>query len=188
MTLDPEARHGLALVGARGTGKTTVGRLVAERVGHRFVDLDEMIELRMGMPIRECFASLGEHVFRLFEAGELRESSSDTRIVLATGGGIVLSEANRKLLREFGCVVWLTTDPEVLAARLESDAAGLASRPALTPAGTLAEIAEVLAVRTPLYREVAHAVVDTTGRTPDEVADAVLDVWPRGDGSTRGAP
>ena len=78
----------------------------------------------------------------------------------------MLREANRRRLRDFGFVVWLTADPAELARRLEADRRGLAARPALTPAGTIAEIAEVLEVRTPLYQEVADAVIETGGKSP----------------------
>jgi shikimate kinase len=189
MTIDPQRGQGLALVGARGTGKTTVGRLVAARVGRTFIDLDEWIERDVKMAIGAYFSQSGERAFRKTESRVLGNSIIFARnAVIATGGGVVLSDTNRQLLREFGFVVWLTADPDELAARLEADPRGLASRPALTPAGTLAEIAEVLAVRTPLYREIADAVVDTTGRNAVDVARAVIAAWERSDGFARGAP
>jgi shikimate kinase len=98
-------------------------------------------------------------------------------LVLATGGGAVLREANRRRLRDFGFIAWLTARPEELARRLQADPRGLAERPALTPAGTLEEIIQVLDARTPLYRELADAIVETGGRSPDEVADAILECW-----------
>ena len=100
--------------------------------------------------------------------------TADPNLVLATGGGVVLRESNRRALKRFGFVVWLRADPNVLAGRLANDPAVI-GRPALTAAGTLAEIAEVLESRTPLYREAADAVVETEGRTPEAVADAVLE-------------
>jgi shikimate kinase len=188
MTPVSQPRRGLALVGARGTGKTTVGRLVAERLGCEFVDLDENLEHTIGIPIHEVFTRYGEPGFRDLEEALLRDWTQKAGVVMATGGGVVIREANRQRLREFGFVVWLTAEPDVLAARLEADPTGVAKRPPLTAAGTLAEIAQVLAVRTPLYREVADAVVDTTERTPSEVAEAVLAVRPRDDDPRRGAP
>ena len=89
----------------------------------------------------------------------------------------MLREANRRRLRDFGFVVWLTAEPAELARRLEADRRGLAERPALTRGGTLAEIAQVLAARAPLYQELADAVIETGGKTPDEVADAILGCW-----------
>jgi shikimate kinase len=190
MTFQSKPRgNGLALVGARGTGKSTVGQLVAERLGRAFVDLDNWIEQSIEMPIGDYFARFGERRFRDEESSALEACITKMKdSVVATGGGIVLSESNRELLHQLGFVVWLMADPEVLAARLEADPRGLANRPALTTLGTLAEIAEVVAVRTPLYRQVANAAIDTTARTPAEVADAVIAAWSREDVSSGGGP
>jgi shikimate kinase len=176
MTPDPSGRRGLALVGARGTGKTSVGRIVADRLGLPFADADEELQRRAGRPIAAIFAAQGEPAFRDLEEEVLAALATRAGLVLATGGGAVLRAANRRALRRFGLVVWLTAGPDVLAGRLRRDVGG---RPALTAAGTLAEVAAVLEARTPLYREVADATVETAGRTPAEVADAVLDAWSR---------
>lgn len=176
MTAEPAVRRGLALIGARGTGKTSVGRIVADRLGLPFADADRELERRAGRTIAAIFAEQGEPAFRDLEEAILGALTAQAGLVLATGGGAVLREANRRLLRRFGWVVWLTAEPDILAGRLRSDPG---SRPALTAAGTLAEVAAVLAARTPLYREVADAIVETAGRTPAEVADAVLQAWSR---------
>jgi shikimate kinase len=164
-------------VGVRGTGKSTVGRIVAERTGRRFFDADPELEARAGKSIVALFAEEGEAAFRDWEARVLAELTGHAGTVLATGGGVVLRESNRRLLREFGFVVWLSADPQTAADRLSADPQGLAGRPALTSAGTLAEIAQVLADRAPLYLAAADAVVETSGRSADEVADAVLEAW-----------
>jgi len=175
----PEGRGGgLVLIGYRGTGKSTVGRLLAERSSCRFVDADREIEARSGRSIRSIFAEDGEAAFRDWEERTLAELVAQARgAILATGGGAVLRESNRRRLRAFGFVAWLTGDPAELARRLEADRAGLADRPALTAAGTLDEIARVLAARTTLYRGLADAVIPTDGRDPSEVADAILGYW-----------
>ena len=103
--------------------------------------------------------------------------AEEPEAILATGGGAVLREANRRRLRDFGFVAWLTADPAELARRLEADRSGLADRPALTAAGTLDEIAPVLADRTHLYAGLADAVVPTDGRDPRDVAEAILARW-----------
>jgi shikimate kinase len=175
MTAHPAGPRGLALVGARGTGKTTVGRLVAARLGRPFADADQELERRAGRTIAAIFAAQGEPAFRVLEETILGELTTRDGLVLATGGGAVLREANRRALRRLGRVVWLTAAPDLLADRLRRDPAG---RPALTAAGTLDEIAAVLVARLPLYRAVADVTVDTAGRSPDEVADAVLAAWP----------
>jgi shikimate kinase len=170
--------RGLVLIGYRGTGKSTVGRIVAERSGRRFVDADREIEARTGRSIRSIFAEGGEPAFRESEERTLAELVVEAPgAVLATGGGAVLREANRRRLREFGFIAWLSADPTELARRLGADTSGLAERPALTAAGTLEEIARVLADRTPLYQGLADAVVPTDGRDPRDVAEAVLGCW-----------
>lgn len=169
---------GLALVGYRGTGKSTVGRLLAERTGRPFVDADHEIEARAGRSIRSIFEGSGEPAFRDWEERVLREvAEGRPGAVLATGGGAILREANRRTLRAFGLVVWLRAEPQVLARRLEADARTRAARPALTSAGALHEIADVLASRTPLYQAVADACVDTEGKSIAEVVDAILELW-----------
>jgi shikimate kinase len=181
--------RGLALVGSRATGKTTVGRILGMRLGRSFVDTDDQVQRVSGAgTIREVFAQWGEPHFRDLEEVVLKGATQEPGRIVATGGGIVLREANRKVLREYGFVVWLTADPEVLAERLRADPRGLNNRPALTAAGTLEEIAEVMAVRTPLYQEVADAIVDTTGRTAEEVAEAVMVSWSDFESSSGGVP
>jgi shikimate kinase len=174
----PHLRQGLALVGPRGTGKTTIGRILAERLGRPFLDADIELERMVGRSIAAIFAEEGEPSFRDWEERILAELTRRGPSVLATGGGVVLRPSNRQRLWAFGLVIWLRAEPEVLATRLLSDPRGLAGRPALTAAGTLAEIAAVAEARAPLYREVADLVIDTGGQTPSEVADAILDAWP----------
>lgn len=167
------APSGLSLIGLRGTGKSTVGRILAERLGREFADADTELEARAGRSIRAIFAEDGEPVFRDWEERVVTELTARPGLVLATGGGVVLRRSNRDRLRAYGPVVWLAAPPEILAARLAADARGLADRPALTAAGTLDELAEVLRAREPLYRDLADLLVSTEGKTPEEVADDV---------------
>lgn len=186
MRRPPPGARGLALVGYRATGKSTVGKILADRLGRPFADSDREVEARAGRSIRSIFAEEGEPAFRDREARAIRDlTESLPGAILATGGGAILRQESRAALREFGFVAWLTADPETLARRLRGSRRGLDDRPALTSAGTLAEIAGVLADRSPLYREVADAAIDTAGRTTEEVADAVLGAWlgPDGPGS-----
>ncbi len=175
---DPTHPQSLVLVGYRGTGKSTVGRILAGRLGLPFADADVELEALVGRPIPAIFAEQGEAAFRDWEERVLRDLGARPGMIVATGGGVVLRERNRSLMKSFGFVAWLTADPEVLAGRLRADPGGLANRPALTGAGTLGEIARVLEERTPLYREVADAIVDTSRRTPAQTAEAILDLWP----------
>ncbi len=174
-----EFDRGLALVGYRGTGKSTVGRILADRLRRPFLDADTELEARAGRSVRAIFSEDGEPAFRDQEERLLAELIIEfPTAVIATGGGIVMRASNRSRLREFGHVVWLKAAPQELAHRLASEPGGLAARPALSAAGTLEEIARVLAARTPWYREVAAAEIDTAGKTPDQVACAVLETWP----------
>ncbi len=169
---------GLALVGYRGTGKSTVGRLLADRLGWPFVLSMPTPSWRPAWACRSLRSSpsRGEAAFRDEEERVLRDLTARSGLVLATGGGCILRATNRQSLRRLGFVAWLTADPTTLADRLRSDPAG---RPALTSRGLIDEIADVLADRTPWYREVADAEVVTIGRNPAEVADLLLDRFDR---------
>jgi shikimate kinase len=171
--------QGLALVGYRGTGKSTVGQIVAGRSHRPFFDADLELESRVGRSVSAVLAAEGEPCFRDREERALAHLiETYPSAVIATGGGAVLREASRRRLRSFGFVVWLTAPTAELAYRLESDPRGLAARPPLTALGTLAEIARLIEVRAPLYREVADVVIDTGGKSPEQVALAILDGWP----------
>ena len=160
----------ISLVGPRGSGKSTVGRLLADRLLWDFADSDAEVERDLGRTIPAIFAGFGERIFRAAEMAAVAALLGRTHVVVATGGGAVLNEHTRRALRSSGPVVFLHAD----AATLHARTAGDANRPALTDLPPAEETAEVLADREPLYREVADAVIDTAGRSPAEVADAVL--------------
>ena len=163
----------LFLIGYRGTGKTTVARLLAGRLGRHWVDADDEIERRHGRTVRELFSQEGEAGFREKEEAVLADLCRLEDHVVATGGGAVLRESNRRRLRESGRVVWLTADPATIWERMQADPCTPERRPALR-AGGLAEIEEVLRVREPFYRACADLVVATAGRLPEEVAEMIL--------------
>jgi shikimate kinase len=164
------------LVGYRGSGKTTVGRALAARLGWPFLDADERLEHIAGRSVKEIFAAEGETGFRDRESAVLAEVSELTRHVVATGGGVVLRPGNRNLLRT-GFTSWLTASPETIWERIQTDPTTAARRPNLTAAGGLEEVRALLAVREPLYREVADFVVDAGSLSPDAAADAILVAW-----------
>jgi shikimate kinase len=173
----------LALIGFRGSGKTTVGRLLAREADRMFLDADREIEARAGRSIRTMFAEWGEPVFRDWEERTLAEiTAAYPTAVVATGGGVVLREVNRRTIRSFGFVVWLTASPSELARRLELDPSGLAERPPLTSAGTLEEIGLVLAARAGMYEGLADLVIDTGELSPDQVVCTILNGWRPGSG------
>lgn len=166
----------LVLIGPRGSGKTSVAAVVAARLGWDWVDADAELQRRAGRTVRELFATEGEAGFRDREAAILAELCRLDRVVIATGGGAVLRDANRALLRESGVVVWLTADPETLYRRITADDTSADTRPNLGPGG-LEEVRQVLAAREPLYRQCAHHAIETAGQSPGAVAEAVISAW-----------
>jgi shikimate kinase/rhodanese-related sulfurtransferase len=168
----------IALIGYRGSGKSTVARLLADRLGWSWVDADAVLEQRASSTIRDLFATEGEPAFRQREATLLVEFCTSPRLVIATGGGVILRADNRELLRCSAWVVWLDADAETLWRRLASDPASAARRPALTqaPSNSLAEIRELLTIREPLYRQCADLVVSANGDTA-AIADDIDRLW-----------
>ena len=134
----------LSLVGYRATGKTTLARLLAERLGWDWIDADVEIERRAGKPIAQIFAEDGEPAFRDLEAGVIADLCRRDRLVLAAGGGAPLRPESRRAMHEAGKVVWLTARPETILDRMANDATTSARRPNLTDKTPLAEITEVL--------------------------------------------
>lgn len=158
---------GIALVGYRASGKTTIGRLLANRLGRPFVDSDAEVERRSGRTIASIFSQDGEAAFRVLEAEAIRDIVARyPGAVLSTGGGAILRPETRSALRQFGHVVYFWAPAPVLASRLR---VGGGDRPALTSAGLVGEVEAVLAVREPLYREVSDMVVDTSTNTASGV-------------------
>jgi shikimate kinase len=163
------------LVGPRGGGKSTAGRLLAVRLGWGFVDADAVLEERAGMSIREVFEREGEFGFRERESAVLRELCGLDAHVIATGGGVVLRPENRDAMSRAGEVVYLTADVETLWERTSADASTAERRPALAGGGR-EEVERVVAAREAVYRACARLVVATGGRTPEEVA-AEIAAW-----------
>jgi shikimate kinase len=159
------------LVGYRGSGKTTVARLLAGKLGWSWADADDVLERQCARSIRQVFTEEGEAGFREREVAVLCELARLNKHVVATGGGVVLRPENRTNLQA-GKVVWLTAAAEVLWQRLGGDASTAGRRPDLTRGG-LAEIEELLEVRVPLYAACADWTVDTAVKSPEEVADLI---------------
>jgi len=172
------------LIGYRGTGKTTVARHIAERLGWRWLDADVELERRAGKSIAQMFADDGEQAFRDLESQVLADVVGLEETIIALGGGVVGREANRDLLRGRAGVVWLQASPETLHGRIEADAVTLGRRPNLTLHGGLTEIATLVAKREPWYRECAAITIDTEHANPAEAAEKIIErlqLRPKGD-------
>jgi shikimate kinase len=158
------------LIGYRGSGKTTVGRKLADRLWRNFIDLDDVIVRHAAKSIKDIFAQDGEDHFRDLETQALAEVIKREDHVFSLGGGAVIREQNRQLLKDSGVrVFYLRCDPEELLRRLQADDRSPDMRPNLTNlGGGLAEIRHVLAEREPIYRQVMHAELDVTRMSPDD--------------------
>jgi shikimate kinase len=164
----------LTLIGYRGSGKTSVAGPLAERLGCAWVDADAELERQAGRSIAAIFETDGEAEFRRRERETIVELLRRDPLVLAAGGGAILNDETRAEMRAAGPVVWLRASVEKLVARIGGDATTGERRPSLSGGGVLDEIAAVLAVREPLYREAATFVVDTDDRTPEAIADEIV--------------
>lgn len=163
----------LVLIGLMGSGKSTVGRMVAARLDRPFVDTDAVVEAELGMSVAEVFASQGERAFRAAEAQAIRHVSALRGQVVAVGGGAVVAQDNVRHLKATGDVVLLQAEPAELAARVA--AAGVETRPLLADSGDVeARLGALLAARADAYRDAADVTLETGGRTATEVVDDLL--------------
>lgn len=161
----------VVLTGFMGTGKSTVGRLLAKRLGYGFIDLDELIEKEAGMPIKDIFSSFGESRFREFEAQAIERlayGELGTAQVVSTGGGAVVRERNRSLLRSFGVLVCLKASPEEILKRVGKRP----ERPLLFGPDREEKLHALLSERQTAYED-CDLEVDTTGLRPEEVVGKI---------------
>lgn len=157
----------IVITGFMGTGKTTVGQLVATSLGRQFVDTDEEIVRRAGMTIPEIFRCDGEARFRSIEARLCRFLAAQRGLVISTGGGMLVDDGNRAVMLASGLVVCLTATPEAIANRLSGDD----ERPLLK-----GDWRALLERRQAAYHAIPYQI-DTTERTPEQVAHEVLELW-----------
>jgi len=164
----------IILIGYRGTGKSTVGRLLAGQLGYDCLDADDEIEQAAGTPIRQIFEREGEEGFRRRESQVVADLCRRDRVVIATGGGAVLREANRAAIQSDGSlVVWLRATPETIYHRMHGDPTTAQRRPNLTAAGGMEEIVELLQRREPLYEATADLTIDTDGKPVEEIVTEI---------------
>lgn len=165
----------LALIGYRGSGKSTIGPIVATLRSVPAVDADEALEKAAGRPIHAIFSDSGEAYFRDLETATLRRLLGDPPSVLSLGGGVILREENRRLLQS--CfTVWLTAPLEVLVARLTQDAKR-AQRPSLTSLPHAEEVTRLLQEREPYYAACADFTIPTEQLSAEEAAKSILNAW-----------
>jgi shikimate kinase len=166
----------LVLIGYRGSGKTTIGRKLAERLVWPFIDSDERIVAKAGKSIKQIFEESGEEGFRNLETKVIEELCDLPDHVLALGGGAVKRPENRSALRAAGhTVVYLSCKAEELHRRIQGDPKTKLDRPNLTGlGGGLAEVEKLLAEREPLYREIDDLEVDVSGLSPDQAVNEII--------------
>ena len=160
----------IALAGFMGTGKSTVGRLVAARLDWPFVDVDDVIEARAGCSIAAIFATEGEATFRQLEAEVCRELAARPQHVIATGGGALLDPTTRAAFEAHSLLVCLRADLDTIMQRVGNDP----GRPLF--AANQTQLARLLAARAPVYDSLPHQI-DTTHRTPQQVAEEIVALW-----------
>jgi shikimate kinase len=159
----------IVLIGYRGSGKTTTGQKLADRLWQDLIDTDKLIVQKSGQTIKEIFETHGEARFRDLEAQVVREVMQLQDVVISLGGGAPLREDNRQIIKDSGHkVIYLKCDPEELHRRIEADAATSLMRPGLTSSGGLEEIHNLLAQREPIYRSMMTAELDVTNLSPEE--------------------
>lgn len=161
----------LVLIGYRGTGKSSVGQLLATRLGWQLVSTDAEVVRRAGLPIPEIVKQFGWEHFRDLEAQVCQDLGGQDRLIIDTGGGAVLRQDNVDRLKANGRLFWLTADVGTITQRIAGDT----QRPSLTGAKSFtAEVEEVLRERLPKYRAAADHVIPTDGRTTADVAETIL--------------
>lgn len=164
----------IILVGYRCSGKTVVGKLLADRFDRDFIDTDILIEETEGSSIESMVGNKGWDYFREVESNVVEKVSAMDNLIIATGGGVVMNEENVKNLKENGIVVWLKADVDILKERMDRDQDLGQVRPSLTGEDPVAEIRKVLDMRNPLYQRAGDFEVDTGSSNIRQVADVII--------------
>lgn len=172
----------LYLIGYRGSGKSTVARLVAARLNREFVDSDDLIEHQTGLTIAQIFAEQGESGFRRIEQAVIHSFQAVDARVIALGGGAVLDPTNRKWLAETGKLVWLKGAASTLWRRIKEDESSCQRRPNLTSLGGETEVQQMLSAREPIYADGCDFWLTVDELNPDQIADRIVVWWQTIDG------
>lgn len=169
--IEPMSEKSIMLIGMRGSGKTTIARMLAQKTGKQHVDTDDIIVERTGMKIPDIVRLHGLEYFRDRESDVIKELSERQNLIVATGGGVIVRPQNIPFLKKNSICVWLQASIPDLVTRTGNDPNRLPLTDKATP---LEEVTEVLGQRTPLYQSVADEVVDTEGRSEEDAVDEIL--------------
>lgn len=174
--MDFVRKHNIILIGFMGSGKTTVGRRLAERLSYSFCDTDNLLEQKASDTINHIFQVHGEEYFRNMETDLLKELSQNLRnTVISTGGGLPLRKQNASLLKEMGYVVFLKTSKDTTLKRLSGDT----TRPLLKGDELDKKVENLLGIRVPIYENAAHKIIVTDDRTVDEIVAYIMEAYLR---------
>ena len=164
-------KSSIALIGFMGTGKTAVGKVLAEKLGKEFIELDAVLEQKAGKTIPAIFREDGEIAFRELEIEVTREVATKKNTVIACGGGVVLNKINIDRLKQEGSIVYLTAMPKVILKRTSADTN---ERPLLKTAAKASRIRELLRFRQPFYERAADIKIDTSALDINSVAEQII--------------
>jgi len=173
--MQPDQVRNIILVGFMASGKSSVGRALARRTGWPRVDADEEIVSRAGKPIADIFRDSGEDAFRELERTVMSDICEESGRIIAAGGGSFIDDQNRRTMLDCGTVFYLSARPETIHRRVTRGNPNAPTRPMLAGGDPLERITELLAQRAPVYTQ-AHHAVETDGLSPDQVAQAILDI------------
>ncbi len=166
----------IVLIGFRGTGKSTVGKLLAKRLEMGFIDSDKHIEGATGKSIKSIFEEDGEENFRKIETDTIAELSKADNKVISAGGGAVLNEENVRNLKENGFLVLLEATPEIIYNRIAQDENTTEQRPSLTDKKPLDEIKHLIAKREPAYKNAADSTISTSYVSCEDIVDEIVSI------------
>lgn len=169
--MDTQSDSSIYLIGYMGTGKSTVGALLSQKLNATLVEMDQVIAKQQDMEISDIFDEYGENYFRRLETGLLQELDGKKNLVVSTGGGVVLREENIALMRKNGCVVYLTAKPEVIYERVKD----CKDRPLLNENMSVEYIEEMLRDRKEYYRSAAHIKVSTNNKSVEEIVEEICE-------------
>lgn len=167
-----EENINIIFIGLMGSGKTSIGKHLSKTLGKKFIDTDHAIEMKTGVNVATIFELEGEKGFRFREKNFLMELKSYQNLIIATGGGIILSLTNKKLLSNLGKIFYLKSNPRELALRLKGDK----SRPLLQNVNMEETLCALFEERDPIYNDIADYIIETKGKRLSDVSKEILEI------------